>query len=234
MNEETAAIGSAVVKRAVKGMGPELKAKLEVLSRLFTEAAKDDARARYAIGQEIAAVQTDPAKYGKRAVPLLAAALGRKKGSLYSYATVASRWQPGEYRSLLAKKSVFGLGLTFSHLLVLAKLPDAETWLERTLAMGWSSRALWTRVRASQAKRPRGAPALRSLLMRPSFPSAHDILAGIAELTPEVRPTLADAIEAQEAIAELARQNVEALKAAIAGIPEPSHVRPRGPRLLTG
>jgi hypothetical protein len=94
---------------------------------------------RYAAGEIIAAVKRDTETYGDSAVVSLAESVGEDVPTLYRFANVAETFSRSEVKKLLAG------GLTWSHLVALARVHDVKkrkAWTERAMRTKVSVRAL--------------------------------------------------------------------------------------------
>jgi hypothetical protein len=89
---------------------------------------------RYAAGEIVAAVKRDAATYGDSAVTSLAKSVGEDIATLYRFASVAECFTRAEVKRLLAS------GLTWSHLVALARVPDEKR------RKAWTARAMRTKV----------------------------------------------------------------------------------------
>jgi hypothetical protein len=89
---------------------------------------------RYTAGEIIATVKRDPTTYGDNAVASLALSVGEDAPSLYRFANVAETFSRAEVKRLLAG------GLTWSHLVALARVPDTKK------RKAWTTRAMRTKV----------------------------------------------------------------------------------------
>src|ERR1700733_11370886 len=95
----------------------------KVYGRLLTlvaETTRNEAHRRYDIGTLVRQVRDDEQKYGKRSVEALAMLLRFDKSTLHDYANVAATWDAADFKALLKRTNRVGLGLRFSHLVVLA------------------------------------------------------------------------------------------------------------------
>ena len=87
-----------------------------------------------------------------------ARALGISRQTLQPYAVVALRWTERDLRDLFDRRDCHGRPLSLSHLLVLARLSQAERsrWIEVVLAEGTPVHELRERLRHAKRTRTRG------------------------------------------------------------------------------
>lgn len=117
----------------------------ERLLKIVAETTLEEARRRYDIGRLVRQVMEDEKKYGKRSVETLATLLRFDKSTLRDYASVAKTWNTNEFNAVLRRKTAAGLGLRFSHLVVLAQVADGrrrEALITRTLEESLTVRQL--------------------------------------------------------------------------------------------
>jgi hypothetical protein len=218
----------AIIARAVRQMSPELRAQYDSLRRLLASATTNDVRARYRIGQVVAEIKTREDRYGARAVPLLAAALGRDETTLYRYASVAETWDEGALEELLLKRMPMGEPISWSHLLELATVrsPEARArLLNETLVRGLSVRALAAMARGVPPIDLGASPA-RSLsqlerivrtcaVVEKRFTLNDRVLAELADQNPSLATSLLDrAMAAQERALRAIETSLKKLKRA--------------------
>ena len=98
----------------------------ELLRKVVGATTLVEAKRRYEIGRLVGQVQDDKEKYGRRSVEALATLLGFDKSTLYTYAEVAKTWDAKEFNGWLKKKSEAGIGLRFSHFVVVAQVADGR------------------------------------------------------------------------------------------------------------
>jgi DNA-binding response OmpR family regulator len=94
-----------------------------------------DMNVRYAIGEIIAALKSDPGQFGNRAVTVVATAVGQDETNLYRHARVAERWNRTQWETITARSMVDGRTPSWSHFVLLASVGDdatGEELLERT------------------------------------------------------------------------------------------------------
>lgn len=216
--KQPVSVRTVSAKRALGTMNRELAERCTAIAAMLTEAGANDVSARYKIGQEISRVMADPGTYGTKAVMLLASGLGRKTSSLYGYAGVAKAWSPAELKLLMRRKNHFGVGLTFSHLLVLASARETEraNWTEKTLSEGWSSRELRGHILSARGVRSARPPNALAAFSVVRLPMARALLS--RNFGEDARPELMKAIEAQDRLAAIARQNAADLREAVAAL----------------
>ncbi|MEI8374424.1 MAG: DUF1016 N-terminal domain-containing protein [Planctomycetota bacterium] len=138
-------------KPAVARMNDTLLRDFRKIQELLNEANANDARARYEIAKRIEQIRTgDGGKYGKRAIVLLAKALGWSTSKVYSYAKVAETWPDlGAFSKSVCQRNKHGVMLSWSHLMVLATVADfdrRESLVKQVLEEGWSVQALKSNI----------------------------------------------------------------------------------------
>ncbi len=136
---------SEKIQRAVLEMNVPLRNKYETIRDLSSNNTAEIVRARHTIGRMILEIRNDVEKYGARAVPLLATALGRDETTLYRYGQVAARWNAADLAKLLKRTDVYGEPLSWSHLVELTAIHlkrERERWTEKILTEGLSVREL--------------------------------------------------------------------------------------------
>ncbi|HZU84110.1 MAG TPA: hypothetical protein VE987_14375, partial [Polyangiaceae bacterium] len=112
---------------AAQTMNDELRAKTVEIGKLLIESATESSRARYRVGALILDVEADAKKYGRAAVRRVALAVGRDVNTLYEYASVARTWDRKEFFALAARKNSGGVPLSFTHLVLLARIGQKRT-----------------------------------------------------------------------------------------------------------
>ncbi len=145
----------------------------ERLLKVVAETTREEASRRYDIGKLVRQVRDDEEKYGKRSVEALAMLLRFDKSTLHDYANVATTWDDKEFKALLKKKTALGLGLRFSHLVVLAQVDDGRgrnALITRALAQNLTVRQLAEIVRAGAAADGDAAAS------EPSAPTPADVI----------------------------------------------------------
>lgn len=105
---------------SVAQLSPGLRVVCEAIREALATATRDEVRGRHRAGELIAQVKRVPNKYGSRAIERIAAALGTNIHTLYRCASVAQCWSRRELEDLLARTTVHGEPLSWSHLVVLA------------------------------------------------------------------------------------------------------------------
>jgi len=131
----------------------------ERLLVVVAETALEEAKRRYEIGRMVRPVMEEEKKYGKRSVEALATLLGFDKSTLHDYAKVAKTWEASEFGALLKRKTPAGLGLRFSHFVVIAEVGDdrrRKTLLAQTITQSLTVRHLKELVHPSG--KPDAAP----------------------------------------------------------------------------
>lgn len=96
------------------------------LRALVAETTREEASRRYKIGELVRQVRDDEHKYGRRSVEALAMLLRFDKSTLHDYATVAETWSARDFNALLKRRNGLGLGLRFSHLVVLTRVANSR------------------------------------------------------------------------------------------------------------
>jgi hypothetical protein len=133
------------VEAAVRAMNGALRKRYETIRACLAEARSSDARARWRAASEMRAVRDGEGRYGAQAIPRLARALGRDEATLYKYIAVAECWTEAAFDALLAKTTVHGVPLSFSHFVELAAIDSVarrSALFERALAEGLGVREL--------------------------------------------------------------------------------------------
>jgi hypothetical protein len=163
----------ASAERAIEQMTPVLRAQYDELLEVLAAAASNEVAARYRAGRIVREIKSDENKYGSSAVVLLATALGRSASSLYRYARVAECWDAVAIDGLMRRRSATGEPLSWSHLIFLARVEDAErraALVERAVAEALSVREIGRLVGAGTdeddappADDDRDAPASKAL-----------------------------------------------------------------------
>jgi hypothetical protein len=87
-----------------------------------------------------------------------ASALGISRQTLQPYAIIALRWTARDLRDLFGRRDSHGRPISLSHLLVLARLPQADRshWIEVVLAEGMPVHELRERLRNAKRSRAGG------------------------------------------------------------------------------
>jgi hypothetical protein len=131
------------MKNDAYGMNAALQKKYVRIKALLTKSATINTLAMYEVGRLVNEVR-NAKRYGDQAVAKLARALDRDVDSLYVYGSVAKTWTESRFKSLVARRSVNGMPLTFSHFVALTKAPQKKRapLLEETLRNGYSFRQL--------------------------------------------------------------------------------------------
>ena len=236
------------------GMNVALRAAYETIRDLLAKASRDEVRNRYRAGELVADIKRMPNKYGRCAVAQLATALCQDAQTLYRCATVAECWTASQLEALLQSNNEYGQPLSWSHFVVLAGVTSArerKELFERCVAQSLSVRALTAlidlRRRSRNRVEPSGASAALEQLVRVTqrlvegASRAHQDL--LAELRNAPDPNkvraqalLERAIEVQERLEAVAREQLKSLRSELASVRAPSDGREtdRLPRLLVG
>jgi len=112
-----------------KGGNDPLTTKIAGIKKLLIEADKQDLAVRYKIAvecQEILAGDGKGKVYGAGAARKLGKALGWSKTAVYAYVAVAATWNEKRFRELADKRDTFGRPFSWSHIMVLAAVKDAQ------------------------------------------------------------------------------------------------------------
>lgn len=120
------------VQRAIKEMNAALKEVHNEINITARTANATEVMTRYTYGKWIAAVMQDKRKYGDNAVKLLSVALGLSESLLYSFRSLYLQWKD-DYKTLqdiVERKNTAGATLTFSHFVLINKIPDSGDRLE--------------------------------------------------------------------------------------------------------
>jgi hypothetical protein len=134
----------APARRTKKPPDP-LASVIEEAKELERDASKSEVDKRFEVAKLAKKVRDDAAKYGDRGVDRLARALGRDRTALYRAAKIATHWTKSEVVRLADKPGKHGLGISWSHLEVVADEGNKEKrdrWLKKITADGLSVRAL--------------------------------------------------------------------------------------------
>jgi DNA-binding response OmpR family regulator len=117
--------------------------------------------ARYEVGEIVAALKSQPERFGTRAVTVVATAIGQDEENLYRHARVAERWKRVEFEAMASRRTHDGRALSWSHFVLLASVGDAATGvelLERTLLERMPVSRLETLVQARARSGTEQAP----------------------------------------------------------------------------
>mgnify|MGYP000644396734 CR=1 FL=1 len=120
------------VQKAIKEMNEALKEVHKEINMTARTANATEIMTRYTYGKWIATVMQDKRKYGDNAVKLLSVALGLSESLLYSFRSLYLQWKD-DYKTLQAiveRKNTAGATLTFSHFVLINKIPDSDDRLE--------------------------------------------------------------------------------------------------------
>ncbi len=168
-------------------MSAALKEACGEVQRILNRNDARDAFDRYQVGCVIRNVRNAEHSYGQGAVGKIARAVGRDVDTLYEYADVAETWSQLEITRLLERKTLLGVPLSFTHLVVLSKVRRDRDLLkaltDRAIA-GLSARHLRALVDEQRRERRSGQRNLSA--------AAH--LVGIVRACSSVR-TAAHALE---------------------------------------
>lgn len=132
------------VERAVDAMNASLRREYKRILHLL-EADPETIESRHAIGRVVGAVKGEPRRYGRQAVGLLAAALGRDEATLYRFAQVAGRWTSVELAQWLERGELTKHPLSWWHFVEASAVSQRrvrEELLRKVVAEGLSVRAL--------------------------------------------------------------------------------------------
>lgn len=142
------------------GMPPALQQIYEDIRKLTLEGVRNDVWINYSIGLKVTRVDNGgESKYGKAAVPRLAAALGFHASTLYECASIVQAWNKAELTTLLKDAQDKGMMLTYSHLSNLAsiKAPKArERMTNKVIAEQLTVRELFDLIRSNATRRDPG------------------------------------------------------------------------------
>jgi hypothetical protein len=164
---------------ATEPINADLQRECEVLRGLFAATTRRTVAERYEMAVRLLNIQKG-AHYGESAVERAAAELGKSSRLLYDYIEVAKRWQNrDDCMRLVERRNRFGLPLTFSHLMPLARQQDWEAWAGRAVDGAWTA----NRLRAEIA---RGAGEKKKTGGRATKPS-ETTLAGLDEAIQDLK-----------------------------------------------
>jgi hypothetical protein len=181
-------------------------------------------------------------KYGKRSVNTLATLLGFDKSTLHDYANVAKTWDANEFKALVKRKNGAGLGLRFSHLIVLARVEDGQqrnALVDQVLEQNLTVRQLEEVVRARTAggdvtadESSASTPAEVIKRVTADWKAAADkidrgtralVQLASRERTPKVLDLIRTTAEKQRALAQRASASADELFAALGEAGSPSN-----------
>jgi DNA-binding transcriptional regulator YdaS (Cro superfamily) len=148
----------AAIARAVRQIkrSPALHTKYLALRTALAEATTDELVGRYAVGQIAGEIREGGARYGSGALRLVARVLGVSQSSLYDATSVVAAFPPTQLPGLRERKNAFGVPLSFSHLVLLARVkPSARraALLERAYTDGLTERQLRVELLGKPAER---------------------------------------------------------------------------------
>lgn len=109
-------------KEACGKMNNNLLTQYNAIKQEIDSVSKSDVMGRHKLGTKFSEVLTNQATYGDKACDLLAAALGVKPNYIYTHAKVARVWSTSEVAAITKANSC----ISFSHLIHIATVPDAE------------------------------------------------------------------------------------------------------------
>jgi hypothetical protein len=118
-----------------------------------------DAEAQYVLRMaEVARAARRGGVADESSINHCARALGISRQTLQPYAIVALRWTTKDLRDLFERRDCHGRPISLSHLLVLARLPQADRsrWIEVVLAEGTPVHELRARLRNAKRMRAGG------------------------------------------------------------------------------
>lgn len=164
----------------LSGMTPALQQVYEDIRKLTLEGVRNDVWINYSIGLKVTRVDNGgESKYGKAAVPRLAAALGYHASTLYECASIVQAWNKAELTALLKEAQDKGMMLTYSHLSNLAsiKAPKArERLTNKVIAEQLTVRELFDMIRSNATRRDPGKAG-----RKPNMPRSPK--AGLSQMT---------------------------------------------------
>ena len=149
------------VERAGHAMNASLRREFKRIHALL-QSGPETVELRHQVGLLVVAVKRDPELYGKQAVALVAAALGRDEATLYRFAQVASRWTEPEIAAWTARARAAKSPLSWWHFVeasAVARKRDRDELLGRAVAEGLSVRAL-ARITTESGRSRRAANQL--------------------------------------------------------------------------
>ncbi len=116
-----------------------------VIRGLLAGASHNEVMTRHRVGEVLCRIRSMPRAYGKRCVERVAEEIGMTPAKLYRHIAVAECWTPAGLAERMERTNRFGLPLTWSHLVALAKVADStarEFLLDQCLENAWSVREL--------------------------------------------------------------------------------------------
>jgi hypothetical protein len=108
-------------------LNDEQKEKYENIKKGLRAADATDIKQRFNVAMNVRDLMESTDKYGRRVVALPAHDVGRTPQLLYGYADVARAWSQGDLGKMVSDAAREKWSLTFSHLVILAKVSDATT-----------------------------------------------------------------------------------------------------------
>jgi hypothetical protein len=232
--------GREKIARIVAEMTDPLRAKYQEIRKLLAELTAHDVRSRHKIGLLVREIHDDRDKlYGTQAVGKLAESFGLDEDTLYRYATVAETWNEEQIVEILKRENIHGRPLSWSHLVALAKVSDAEEreqFLAKAIDEGLSVRELESLIDrpASPSRTTRTIPApvdsgLRRMIAESQAVTSHSavwaktVFDRLDTLSPSqfskgLRQTLESARDGQLEAQEVCHQNVAKLNSYIAKV----------------
>ena len=143
-----------------------------VIRGLLAGVERDEILTRHRVGVALLAIKQRRDTYGTQAVERVAEELGVGTRLLYQHITVAEHWTEVEIRVQVDKTNRFGQPLSWSHLLALTRIDDANARIalvDDCLGNAWSVHELTQQVEqhvasamAQQDNRPRSSDAARA------------------------------------------------------------------------
>lgn len=136
---------AAEAQAAVAEMNPNLRREYDNLREEVEKTNKNMVKSYHAIGLIVVKIETGGAKYGSRAVALVATALGYDSGSLYKAKQFVEKYPKDQLEALMARRTVDNRPITWSHFAQLVHVDSdekREELLERVFAEGLSVRDL--------------------------------------------------------------------------------------------
>jgi tRNA(Ser,Leu) C12 N-acetylase TAN1 len=124
---------------------PDFNKKCAELRTKLTAAEGADIETRYQVGVIVRELKNEPGKYGTKAVERAVEELKIPSQTLYRYATVVDAWTRELINQFIAEGVLVSTPVTWSHLVVTARIPDAdkrEGLLRRAIKEKLSSRTL--------------------------------------------------------------------------------------------
>jgi hypothetical protein len=149
------AMPAASSQRRTPAVADPLATVIDKAKVIELDASRTEVDKRYALAKLAYDVRKNPTKYGEKGIARLAKALGRDRSSLYRASNLASYWTHAEVKKHARKAGKNGLGITWSHLELVADEKNAkkrEQLLLRITEEGLSVRELKRAVRPPKVK----------------------------------------------------------------------------------